>query len=126
MATPIIEALIVFEADDPETSHALCSSFRERIKEMKGVEILDNTPEPPPQGSMSGELYTFGALLIAVLPHLLPSIVNGLKDIKLSRSSTSVKIHVKNGAKEIEAEFPQNFSREDVEKIAQNFLEVIK
>ncbi len=97
-----------------ELNHFLKQEFQllgtpEEIQEVKKTSQL-------PAGAMAGEAFTLGqALLLAVLPVLLPKLAEIIRDFKLRNNHHQLKINIKKGQKEITVEMPAGVKPEEIE-----------
>lgn len=74
-----------------------------------------------PGGAMSADAFTLGALAIAVLPSVLPALIDFLKDWKLRHDSSSITIKYQRGEQVVEATLPPSISEEQLRK----YLDVV-
>lgn len=77
------------------------------------LEITD--AKKPPEGSMSSTAFTLGALVIAVLPQVLPSLIEFLKEWRLRNTSLSLTIKSTVGDNTIEITVPDSMTKEEVD-----------
>lgn len=77
-------------------------------------EALGPIKEKAPEGSMAGDILTLGALAIAVLPTMIPALLQYLREWQLRNQNQTIKIRLKRGDEEIEVEIPAGMSKEKV------------
>lgn len=121
-----VEVYIQFVASDDENTLRLSNVFKSRVHDNAGIEIIKKETQSASEGAMSGDVSTLGAVAIAVVSSLLPSIINFLKDLKLNNTSSLVKIRVKDADREVEAQFPANAKKEEIEVFAQKLMDQLK
>lgn len=121
------EVLIHFQTNDSEKSEDLKNNLKRQLIEYEDVNILKFESEVLPDGAMPADAFTIGAIALAVLPTLLPTIINAIKDIKLKNRGTSINIKVKNGDREIQLEIPaDSISMDEVTALTDSYLEKLK
>ncbi len=119
-----MENTVILMVDIPTAPDELKTNFHRSLKqEIMQVsepgdlsELKEETPLP--KGAMSAEAFTLGgALILAVLPTLLPKIAEIIKDFKLRNNHHQMKVMVKNGDKEISIELPAGTEFKDIEEL---------
>ena len=63
-----------------------------------------------PDGTMSGDAFTLGAIALAVLPVTVPALIEFLRDWKLRNSNRTITIKRRIGEQEIEVTVPEDIS----------------
>lgn len=121
------EVLLRFQASDPEKSERLKNRLKRQLKEYENIKILKVDAEPLPKGAMSGDAITIGVLALAVLPNLIPTIINAIKDIKLGNQGTSINIKIKDGDREVQIEIPSDLNHlDEITALTDMYLEKLK
>ena len=103
-ALPVDVSLIVPGADDEELAeHAW--ALRAELTDL-GVEASPlPAAAPAPAGAKTGEAFTVGALALAVLPALLPKVLDFLRHwLDRDRARGGIRIRLGNGSAEVEVE----------------------
>jgi hypothetical protein len=80
-----------------------------------------------PDGAMSVEAFTLGALALSVLPTMVPATIEFLRDWCLRNANRTITIKRRSGENEIELSFPEDVSPERLQKfIAAVALDIAK
>ena len=108
----------VGEGADAEELDLLTRQLRDEIAELEvdGVELL--TGGPIPEGAKSAEAMTLGALAVAVLPTILPKLVELLQAWTMRGENRLVKIKTQAGDRSLEVEYsPATMSAKELEHL---------
>ncbi|MCP4364852.1 MAG: hypothetical protein GY800_06075 [Planctomycetes bacterium] len=70
-----------------------------------------------PNGTMSVEAITVGAISLAVLPTMIPAIIMYLRDWQLRNTNRMVTIKRRKDEEEIEVSFPENMTSERLQEL---------
>ena len=115
--------LITFTTSDPERSEDLKNTLRNMLTEYDDINILKSQKESIPKGAMAADPISIGALALAAISTLMPTIINAVKEIKLKNKDLSVKIKVKIDGKEIDVEFSEKLNKDEIELLTQSFID---
>ncbi len=108
------------ETVSPQTIDRLTYQLQSEIINMKGVSVETVQKKAAPKGTMSPDSLTIGAVVIAVVPTALASLINYL-NAWMQRTESRVSIKKQSGDQQIEIDIPKSFSKEKLEEIV-NFL----
>lgn len=81
---------------------------------------------PTPAGTKAGEAFTMGALAIAVLPNVIPKLVEYLQAWTLRNSNRTLKIKTQHGDHAVEVEFdPKTISSDEVTDLVEKLNQTL-
>lgn len=96
--------------------------LRSEIREV-GVQSVElERSNTVPTGAMSPDAFTWGALAIAVLPTVVPALIDFFKGWKLRHAGSTITIKHQVGEQIVEATLPSSMSEEQLSK----YLDVLK
>ena len=99
--------------------NATTIKLKSELSRLKPLAIdLQRDPHAP-DGTMSVEAFTVGAMVLAVLPTAVPAIIEYLRDWCLRNTNHTITIKKRSGEEEIEVSFPEDFSSERLQKLLQ-------
>ncbi len=106
------------EDADADEIDRLARNLLAEIKDLE-VESADLVREgEAPTGTKSAEVVTIGALAIAVLPAVVPKLVEFLKSWSLRAENRTVKIKTQRGDRSLEVEYsPASMSPEELKSL---------
>jgi hypothetical protein len=121
------EIFIHFISTDLERAENLKNNLKKQLIEFDNIKVLKLKSQPLPDGAMSSDAITIGALAIAVLPSLITTIINTIKEIKLKNKGVAITIMVKDGDREIHLEIPaDSISVDKITELTDNYLQKLK
>lgn len=101
--------------------NATTVKLKSELSRLKPLAIdLQRDPNAP-DGTMSVEAFTVGAMVLAVLPTMIPTVIEYLRDWCLRNANHTITIKKRIGEEEIEVSFPEDLSSERL----QNLLKVV-
>ena len=108
-----------------EDVDALTRQLRTEIQDF-GVEAVTlQTAGSAPAGSKSMEAMTIGALAVAVVPQLLPKLIEFLQAWSLRGKDRTVKIKASVGDRSVDIEYPEGASEEVVQELIQKMTDTL-
>lgn len=109
---------------DPDELDRQTRQLREELLEVQ-VESVDFVKTAgPPEGTKSAEAVTLGALTLAVLPGLIPKLVEYLQSWTMRADNRKVKVKTQVGDRSIELEYsPANLSPEELDNLINTLTE---
>jgi hypothetical protein len=87
------------------------------LAHLKPLAIDLKRDQHAPDGSMSVEAITAGAILIAVLPTMVPAVIEYLREWCLRNANHTITIKRRTGEQEIEVSFPEDLSSERLQRL---------
>jgi hypothetical protein len=125
--TPIDLLVIVSDGEDVEPD-ALDQQTRDLLQEMLDLDVSSAElakAGPAPEGTKAAEVVTLGAVAVAVLPRVLPRLIEFLQAWVLRAESRKVKIKSQVGERTLEIEFSSDaLSPEDLQRLAKTLNSV--
>ena len=114
------------EDADADEIDRLARNLLAEIKDLE-VESADLVREgEAPTGTKSAEVVTIGALAIAVLPSVVPKLVEFLQSWSLRGESRTVKIKTQRGDRSLEVEYsPASMSPEELKSLVDTLTETL-
>jgi hypothetical protein len=88
--------------------------LNQRIRELKVESISNVDPPPISDGAKVGEAITFTSLAIAILPSLLPKLIDVVRDILKSKADRQVLLRIG----DVSVTLPHDASQADVANAA--------
>ncbi len=114
----------------PEDLDQMTRLLRDEIEEHRGIDNvrLQSANNQPPAGTKAGaEVFTIGALLLAILPDTLPAIIGFFQEWTLRPGNQPVKIKAQIADRIIEVEFdPRVTSRDEIASLAREFQSLVE
>ena len=114
----------------PEDLDQMARLLRDEIEEHRGIDNvrLQSANNQPPAGTKAGaEVFTIGALLLAILPDTLPAIIGFFQEWTLRPGNQPVKIKAQIADRIIEVEFdPRVTSRDEIASLAREFQSLVE
>lgn len=95
-------------------------NLKRELGKLKPTSIELERSDDVPDGVMSVEAITAGAIALAVLPTMVPAIIEYLRDWRLRNADRVVTIKRKVGEEEIEVSFPEDMSSDRLQELIES------
>ena len=106
------------DADDEELNR-LTLQLRKELRDLDGVEPVKPVEAGTVEAGAKGDPITLGALVVAVLPALVPKLVEFLQAWSTRGENRTVKIETKVGDKSVSVEVPRTMPREELKGLVE-------
>lgn len=104
----------------------LTRQLRNEIREMEVESVELVKEETIPEGAKSATAVTLGALAIAVLPTVIPKLIEFLQAWSMRGESRKVRIKTQVGDRSVEAEFsPTAMSQDELKDLVEMLTETV-
>lgn len=100
-------------------------NLRGELKKLHPVSVELEREAKVPENVMSVGAITAGAIAIAVLPTMMPAIIQYLRDWRLRNANRMITIKRKTGDEEIEVSFPEDMSSERLKELISSVSAVV-
>ncbi len=91
--------------------------LKRELSHLKPLALDLQRDQNAPEGTMSAEAITVGAILVSVLPTMVPAVIEYLRDWCLRNANNTITIKKRSGKEEIEVTFPEDLSPERLQKL---------
>ena len=105
------------EAADADELDRLMRQLRAEIQEMDVESVDFVSGETLPEGAKSAEALTLGALAVAVLPAVVPKLIEFLQAWSLREENRTVRIKTHLGDRAMEVEVPRTMSSDELKDL---------
>jgi hypothetical protein len=109
----------------PEDVDALTRRLRSEIQDFGVEEVTLKTTTAVPAGTKSVEAVTVGALVITLLPQVLPRLIEFLQAWSLRGKDRTVKIKASVGDRSVDIEYPEGASEVAVQELIQRMTDTL-
>lgn len=101
--------------DDSVDLERSTNQLREQIHRMDVESVVRLRTKHNEPGSLSPDAFTLGALVIVVLPAVLPGLIEFFREWKLRGKDRTIIIEVGQGDSQIKVEFPEDMRPETLD-----------
>lgn len=114
------------DADEEEVD-LLTRELRDEIQELEVESVALVKDKTTPEGTKSVEAVTFGALAVAVLPTVVPKLIDLLQNWSTRGEGRKIKIKTQVGDQSLEVEYsPKTMSPEELKGIVDKLTSVVR
>jgi hypothetical protein len=108
--------VVAENVSDEEIAH-LTYQLIDEMRELDIESVESLREKQSPQGAKAADPVTLGAMAVAVLPVVVPKLVEFLRDWSLRGANRTVKIETQIGNRSVKVEIPQSMSAEELKKL---------
>jgi len=102
------------DADDEELDR-VTRQLRDELRDLDGVEPVKPVEAGAvPEGAKSAEAMTVGALAVAILPSVIPKLMEFLQTWSMRGENRTVKIETRVGDRSVNVEVPRTMSPDEL------------